>query len=157
MKLSAFLIFISCFFIFYSCSKKNAFEKMDWIEGKWENIADSSQFYESWEKISDSIFRGEAFVIAGGETVFSEKIGIERNGGDIFYLANVSDQNGGTTVPFKLISSSETELVFENKEHDFPNKITYKKISENSIEAKIEGTSHGKTRVEYFPFGRRKK
>lgn len=129
---------------------------MDWIEGDWENISDSSGFYESWIKINDSIFRGEAFVIAGGETVFSEKISIERKGNDIFYLANVSDQNDGTTVPFKLVSFSETGLVFENKEHDFPNKITYKKISENSIEAKIEGTSNGKTRTEYFPFDRKK-
>lgn len=129
---------------------------MNWIAGNWENSSDSSQFLESWEKINDSIFRGEAFVIEGGETVFSEKISIEKNGNDIFYFANVADQNNGKPIPFKIISSAITELTFENKEHNFPNKIIYTHISEDSLIVKIEGIKEGKNHSEYFPFRRKK-
>lgn len=129
---------------------------MSWIAGSWENSSDSSVFYEMWEKVNDSVLKGEAYVIEGGETVFSEKIAIEKKENDIFYIAGVSGQNEGEPVPFKLVSSSETEFAFENKEHDFPNRIVYSKISGDSLVARIEGKRDGKEHTEYFPLKRRK-
>ncbi len=141
--------------LFISCNRKNEMENFNWIAGKWENISDSSRFYENWEKMNDSVFAGEAFVIESGETVFSEKISIEKKGSDIFYFANVADQNNGQPIPFKLISSSLNEVIFENKDHDFPNKITYSQISGDSMMVKIEGLRMRKSHTEYFPFTRR--
>jgi hypothetical protein len=42
-------------------------------------------------------------------------------------------------------------LVFENKEHDFPQKITYTKISNDSIVAEISGMKDGKQSKESYP------
>ena len=52
---------------------------------------------------------------------------------------------------FKLTSLSPNQLVFENPTHDFPTKITYLKISQDSIVASISGLIDGKEKLEQFP------
>ena len=47
-------------------------------------------------------------------------------------------------------------MVFENPEHDFPTKITYKKINADSIVAEISGNRNGKQASELFPMKRAK-
>lgn len=141
------------FVFFYSCLTNNS-TLPEWIIGHWESKSDSTAFYENWEKISDSLYLGEAFVIESNETAFYEKISISKNKESIFYTAVVPDQNNRKQVPFTLISSNHSEIVFENKEHDFPNKIIYQKISPDSVVAKIEGIRNGKPHIEFFPLKR---
>lgn len=141
--------------LLYSCNNKDIFKEIKWLNGNWESEADSSQFIENWQYINDSLYKGEAFVIAAGETVFSEKITIEKKGGDIFYNANVSDQNNGEQVSFRLISQNNGALIFEKKDHDFPSKIYYTLITADSLLVKIEGIRKGMPHAEYFPFRRK--
>ena len=152
------LFLSSCVIFVFAISCKNRsfeFSQIQWLAGNWQNITDSTQFYENWEKINDSLFSGEAFVIANNDTVFSEKISIEKNGENIFYNATVSDQNDGKTISFKLVSFSKSQIVFENKEHDFPSKIFYKEVSDDLLSVKIEGKQKGRNHFEYFSFERR--
>jgi hypothetical protein len=41
-------------------------------------------------------------------------------------------------------------LVFENPKHDYPKKITYTQITEDSLEAEISGILEGKASSEKF-------
>ncbi len=157
MRKNRFFSLLAVSAVVISCKNNSMeFEKINCLEGNWQNISDSSKFYENWKKINDSLFDGEAFVIAGNDTVFNEKMSIEKSGENIFYNATVSDQNEAKPISFKLIYFFKTEMIFENKEHDFPNKITYKKISDDLLTVKIEGKQKGRNHFEYFSFERKK-
>jgi hypothetical protein len=58
--------------------------------------------------------------------------------------------DGRTGTPFRLTGLSATEAVFENPQHDYPQRIIYRK-SGNRLDARIEGVDKGKARSEDFP------
>ena len=70
----------------------------------------------------------------------------ERNG-DIFYVASPS---GEEQAVFKLVKFETRELIFENPEHDFPQRIIYR-LKGDSLISRIEGTITGKQRSSDFP------
>ena len=125
-----------------------------WLLGKWENKADSSLSVEYWIRESDSSFAGESHFMEGADTVSSEKIRLVQDGGSLLYIPAVSNQNEGKPVSFKMTTTTDGVLVFENTEHDFPKKIAYRKISPDSIYAEISGTMNGEMRSIPFPFSR---
>jgi hypothetical protein len=49
---------------------------------------------------------------------------------------------------------SKDKVVFENKTHDFPQKITYQFTSDDVMLATIEGTMNGKTEKIDFKYSR---
>lgn len=71
--------------------------------------------------------------------------------GDIFYVAIPSGQK---ETSFKLTKSDGKEVVFENPEHDFPQRIIYRFENDNSLFARIEGTIKGKQRSVDFTMKR---
>jgi hypothetical protein len=59
----------------------------------------------------------------GGKIVFAEKLKIEKREGTLYYIATVQDQNEGKEVLFKYQGDLNDTYVFENKEHDWPQKM----------------------------------
>jgi hypothetical protein len=66
----------------------------------------------------------------------------------------VKDQNAGLPVAFTLTQASENRLVFENPAHDFPQKITYTRITGDSLLAEISGTINSEEKSQQFPMTR---
>jgi hypothetical protein len=95
---------------------------------------------------------GLSYEIRNNDTVSFETIRLELINDEIFYIPNVRNQNQGKQVRFKLISFDDT-AVFENKKHDFPQRIYYS-IKDDMLEAAIEGESNGKTKKIPFTFYR---
>jgi hypothetical protein len=91
---------------------------------------------------------GESYFININNTLFAEKVRLEQRKNDLFYIVSVPNQNEEQPVAFKLTSSTNDYLVFENPEHDFPKKITYKLVTKDSLYAEISGD--GKSQG--FPF-----
>jgi hypothetical protein len=112
------------------------FEKLSWIVDRWVSTDGESISYEHWEKSSDNLLTGGSETVKNGDTLFAEKLKIEYYEGNIYYIADV--KHNPAPVRFKLVSLSESEAVFENPEHDFPQRITYKQM-EGSLHASIEG------------------
>jgi Domain of unknown function (DUF6265) len=48
-------------------------------------------------------------------------------------------------VPFALVESGGRRAVFENKQHDFPQRIQYWLDAQGAMHARIEGPQGGKT------------
>jgi hypothetical protein len=111
-------------------------QKLEWIIDRWVSAGTESSSYEHWEKLTDELFTGGSETIKNGDTIFSEKLKIVKEGDEIFYVADVS--HNPAPVKFKMISISDTEAVFENPEHDYPRKITYR-YTEGDLHASIEG------------------
>lgn len=144
------LILLTCF----SCQQKATFselEKANWFLGRWENKTPEGIFSEEWKVENDSVFLGESNFIKKNDTLFAETVRLEQHKNDLFYIVSVPNQNEEQPVAFKLTSSTADYLVFENPEHDFPKKITYKLVKKDSLYAEISGD--GKSQG--FPFTRK--
>jgi hypothetical protein len=125
-------------------------KQMEWVIGKWEHISRDRSLYEIWTKTNDTVYSGRSFMIANNDTVFSESISLELKNNELFYIPTVSDQNNAKPIAFKFISIENTEIIFENKEHDFPQRIIYKNPEYDSLYARVEGNDNSKFRKEEF-------
>ncbi len=153
MKKIASLLFILV--IISSCQQKATFselEKANWFSGRWENKTPDGVFSEEWKTENDSVMVGTSYFINGKDTLFAETIRLEQKENNLFMIVSVPNQNEEKPVAFKLTSSTSDNLVFENPEHDFPKKITYKLVTKDSLYAEISGD--GKSQG--FPFKKKK-
>ncbi|HLP12415.1 MAG TPA: DUF6265 family protein [Flavobacteriales bacterium] len=132
----------------------NNLNAFPWVLGSWANISPEMSMYESWEMKSDTVWIGKSFGIQKSDTILKESIRIEHRGKNAFYIPTVNDQNDGKPVEFKLTRLSDIEIVFENPKHDFPTKITYRYINQDSLIAEISGIRNGKEAKEVFPYKR---
>jgi hypothetical protein len=121
------------------------------LPGKWQ--LENSTTIEKWEKNGD-LFIATVYKQLGKESLVTERIRLTEKGGEIYYEATVRGQNNEKPVPFKLIESGKDRVVFENKIHDFPQKITYRFISDDQLLVTIEGMMNGKTEKIDFKYSR---
>jgi len=149
------IIYIVSILLFccFSCQQKAtsyaALEKANWFLGKWENKTPEGTFSEEWKVENDSVYYGKSHYIVKNDTIFTETIKLIQSKNNVFYIVTtIPPQNGVEPVSFKLTSSTTDYLVFENPEHDFPKKITYKLVNKDSMYAEISGD--GKSQG--FPF-----
>lgn len=131
-------------------------EDANFIIGSWINTQPDGHISEVWGKIDDSTMYGITFFVKGVDTVSFEEILLVRREKNLLYIPKVSDQNENKPVVFTRIKSRPDRLVFENTEHDFPQKIVYMKISKDSIFAEISGKIDGKEKYVNFPMAREK-
>jgi len=130
-------------------------ENASWLIGKWGNTTPEGALSEFWEKKNDSTYHGESYFVVGGkDTVFSESIELIEANGKLAYIVTMPSQNNEKPVRFDLTSGDGSNMVFENPAHDFPNKITYKKVSKDSLVAEIHGMQNGKAASETFAMKR---
>lgn len=132
----------------------SSLKKTEWLLGSWRGVFPEGSVGESWERQNEHLFTGSGFFVMGTDTVSKEKLRLLSEGAGVFYEPTVSAQNDGKTVRFKLTSADDSSLVFENPAHDFPQKITYRRIGPDSLFAEISGQQKGEPRTESFPMRR---
>ncbi|MFK8005688.1 MAG: DUF6265 family protein [Saprospiraceae bacterium] len=143
------LAFFLFSFIFTNCDRtppppKNL-SKLEWIIGHWK--INGGNDFETWTKINDQYYFGRNFRVYGeADTAIQETIDLVIQDNKILYIPTVKSPNGDHKVPFKMISDSDKYFIFENKENDFPKKISYTKFDQNTVRARIEG---GKRKVDF--------
>lgn len=130
-------------------------EKANWLAGSWGNTTPEGLISEKWVKINDSVMHGENYFVKDGkDTVFAETVKLAETNGNLVYTVTIPGQNNEKPVPFELTSAHENQLVFENPKHDYPNKIVYNKITNDSLVAEISGIQKGKPASEQFAMKR---
>jgi hypothetical protein len=129
-------------------------KKASWLLGDWKNKTARGITMESWKKLNDSTYLGKSYQLRGMDTVSAEHIRLEEHHDKLYYIPTVKNQNEGKQVTFTMSESSADSFVFENPEHDFPQKITYNRINKDSLVAEISGSYKGKQRAIKFPMGR---
>lgn len=162
-KSTLYLATITATLLFTSCLKKEdnkieivtkkypKLEEAKWLIGSWGNSTKEGDLTESWNQLNDSTLSGKTTFISGKDTLFTETIEIIQVNDSLLYNTKVSNQNEGKKVSFKASTLTESQIVFENPKHDFPQKITYIKISSDSLVAKISGKKNGKESFEEYP------
>ncbi len=119
--------------------------------GEWQ--MKDKPVIEKWTQ-KDGNYSSEVIVTSGGDEMITEEIRIIENENGVFYEAHVADQNQGGAVLFKLISLEEDKIIFENKTHDFPQRITYNLIDKDELVATIEGIIDGQSKLIDFKYFR---
>jgi hypothetical protein len=160
-KIVTIFIFVSCLLSCNSSKQEeattisstvNLLDTAKWFIGTWQNQTSDGLFTEQWNQKNDSVYSAISTVVVNHkDTVFFESILLEQKRNELFYTVSVKDQNKELPVSFKLVNATDKQLVFENPTHDFPTRITYSKISEDSIVASISGLIDGKEKTEQFP------
>lgn len=129
-------------------------KELTWLLGTWKRDTAKSVTYESWRRLSSRTFEGESHRIAKatGDTVFTEYLLLAEMGSEVFYIPKVAENE--YPVPFKLISSENDRVIFDNPDHDFPQRITYQRNAEGSLTALVGGKLDGEDKQIEFRFTR---
>lgn len=145
MKISKYLVFAliitltAIFFLFFNKNEvkvdsENIFSK---LVGKWKITEPSNGGYEYWKMGEDGSISGKSFHLDEKDTIIDETSKIMKKKKNIYYISKVMDQNNGVEIFFRHDSSTTDSILFINNEHDFPKKISYKFISDDSLHATI--------------------
>ena len=121
---------------------------LKFLTGCWETRSGAkASVEEQWTKPAGGTLLGMARTIRGEKTVFTEFMRIEPKDGGLVFVARV----GAGNTPFKLVRLTDSEAVFENPAHDFPQRIIYRK-QDSGLFARIEGVDKGKEKGRDFPY-----
>ena len=154
--------------LFSACLQYGITQSIDpfaWLEGTWEMPRPKGGFrLETWVQKDSTTLTGKGIKVVGKDTTLLESIEIKVDEGEIWYVPTVQDQNNATAIPFKLVSSTGHHYVFENPQHDFPQRITYvfkPGMNENQLKSSIGDTLDvGVTSLEgdgiHYQFARKK-
>ncbi len=144
-----FIVLMFGFLMACSSSKKETYDRLKFLVGTWGSTSNIS-FYERWELLNDSTMRGLGFSINAGDTLFNEQLYIQRIGEKISYVAIVWEQNHAEPVLFLMVDAGRKKFIFENPEHDYPNRIIYEKTSDSSMHIRIESMKKTKGKDFYM-------
>ena len=107
----------------------------DWLVGTWQEKGKPN--FEVWQRVGNEL-RAESFELKPNEIkTVTEKIRLIKRGSDFFYIPDVP--HNGKPIEFKITSFDKNGFVAENPQHDFPKKISYRKINETELQATISG------------------
>ncbi len=135
-------------------SQQAPIDNAEWLVGTWETKTSRGSFYERWRKGDNHQLLGKSYVLKEKDTIILETIRLVQMGDQLYYEPTVKTQNEGLAVRFTCKTLTSGKMTFENKEHDFPQYITYTKIHTDSIVAQISGSVNEKERIQTFPMRR---
>jgi hypothetical protein len=162
MRYSGFFVLFLTGAFLTGCEETLVIEKapedfpLERLAGKWEDVDSENKFYEEWTVVGDSMLIGKGYVMVSADTVFIENLRILKEKEGTFYQVNLSSNQSEKpeVVKFKMTSSGETDIVFENPQHDFPKKITYRMISNTEMRVFLNGIENGTFGETRFSFVR---
>ncbi len=127
-------------------------KQLDFLAGCWEVRFGPMIIEEQWTRPLGGVMLGVGRTVKGDKAVHTEFLTLRESAGEVNYIAHPS-QNAAPT-PFKMTKLADGEVVFENPKHDFPQRISYRRLPDGTLLAQIDGTQNGKPRAEKFPYKR---
>jgi hypothetical protein len=99
-------------------------ESLMWMSGGWCTAMEAGeQTCEAWSEPVEEHMAGLSRTVKNGAVVSEERMAIGEIKGKLTYIAKPRDAAEPTYFP--LLSRGPTELVFENRAHDYPQRIRY--------------------------------
>lgn len=114
--------------------------ELAWMTGHWISDGDGMYMEEYWLAPRGGLMMGLHRDVPAKGGAFFEYLRIEHAAGETIYHAS---PQGRPATPFKLIRSEGIRAVFENKAHDFPQRILYWLDGNGRLHARIEGEEKG--------------
>lgn len=127
-------------------------ERLAWMEGRWVGEKDGVGTEERWTGPLGGALLGLRGDVKGDRLVSWEFLRIASTGEGTFYFAS---PRSAPPTPFKLVEIGEKRAVFENRQHDFPQRILYWLDPAGALHARIEGPDSGRTVSEEWVWTRK--
>jgi hypothetical protein len=110
--------------------------QLGWLAGAWVEEKHGAWTEERWALPRGGVMLGASLSGKGDRADDFEFTRIAADAdGAIHYWASVK---GAPAVPFRLVSASTNQAVFENPRHDYPTRISYRRVG-NMLMAEISG------------------
>jgi hypothetical protein len=126
-------------------------EQVGWLTGCWETISAQRTIEEHWLPPRGGTMLGMGRTVQDGRTIEYESIVIRIENGHLAYEAHPSGQPSAV---FLANQMTDGRVVFENRAHDFPQRVGYERRGDDALLAWVEGTQSGRTRRIEFPYQR---
>ncbi|HJU89901.1 MAG TPA: DUF6265 family protein [Gemmatimonadaceae bacterium] len=130
-------------------------ESVAWLQGCWQRTSTNSVIDEQWMRPGGGTMMGLSRTVRRmgqiDTTTEFEFLRLFARAGKLVYAAHPSGQS---PAEFTESESGDASIVFANPQHDFPQRIIYRKRGADSLIARIEGTIGGNTRAMDFPYRR---
>jgi hypothetical protein len=130
-------------------------EQLAWFTGCWAYTSPRVVIEEHWTRPAGGSMLGMSRTLrrnpGGDSTIAWEFIRLYARGVDLVYAAQPHNQPAAEFVSEKV---GDGEVVFANPAHDFPQRIIYRRVRNDSLRARIEGTQNGRARGSDFPYVR---
>lgn len=123
--------------MFNACEHRPGLNNYRWILGEWEVKGKDTATYEFWEEISDTLYEGINFIVHEEDTFMREHLWLESRAGKVMLSAKVYGHNEDRRIFFTNTLKTLDKARFENKEHDFPTVIQYRKSGTHFLEATV--------------------
>lgn len=116
--------------------KMNSFK---WMAGTWKMESKRGAIFEQWQVVDDSTMSGKSFMVKNSDTSLLETVRLVFRNAEYTYIPVAIGQNNDQPVKFIITSFDKMGFVAENPEHDFPKRISYRLLHQDSIHAFVDG------------------
>ena len=128
-------------------AQQAAVERVAWLQGCWRSTRDETTIEEQWLAPRGGTMRGMGRTVRGSKLVDYELVLIKEQAGRLAYEAH---RSGQPTATFTATTASDGSVVFENPQHDFPQRVGYRRDGADGLQGWIEGQANGESRrVDY--------
>jgi hypothetical protein len=117
--------------------------------GLWKMEIENAEIYEEWQLVNKNELIGTSYSLENGIKIINENLWIKKFMDKWAYIAVTANED---ITLFPLVEHSPKKLIFENKEHDFPQRIIYEFHKDGKLTAAIEGNVNGGLKRKEFSF-----
>ncbi len=137
--------------LFSSCTnRKSLLDKSEWLLGTWQSKTSHGILYETWQKADVNNFYAKSYYLNNSDTILFETIQLKESEEKLIYIVSAPKEKKELPVSFTSTEVTNEGFIFENKLHDFPQIISYKLLSSDSLIAVISGKYKGENLKEQF-------
>lgn len=161
--LKTILSILNCFIIIFfleSCSEikveaekdQEKVKSISWITGNYKLKSAYGNYTENWSKLDSITYHGFGYFLdlENNDTLFRQSMKLKQGLDEVFMYFNVKNQNDNKDVEFRLTKQERKIFTFENPFRDYPSIVTYKILSDTSVNVVMYGFKEGKEKKEDF-------
>ncbi len=118
-------------------------DRLTWLGGCWKSEDGNRTTVEMWLPPQGGLMVGASRTVADGRARGYEHLRIRVDGDQIVYTAIPSGQ---AEADFRSVEVSDSGFTVENLEHDFPQRIVYRRTAPDRLMVRVEGPGPSGTR-----------
>ena len=126
-------------------------KRLAWLQGCWEATSANEVTEEQWMAPRGNSMVGISRTVRGSALTGHEFLVIREQGDRLAYEAHPSGQ---ASAVFLARTVDESHVLFEDLQHDFPQRIGYQRSGSDSMLAWIEGVQQGQVQRIDFEYRR---
>lgn len=139
---------------------KVSIESFGFMKGCWviERPERKVRIEEQWMAPAGGTMIGMSRTTRDGKTTGWEFMRIEASDSGVVFISKPKENKEETVFKLSVPAADVTtsSVVFENPQHDFPQRVIYRSDKPDTLSARIEGTLNGKASKVDFPYKRAK-